>query len=224
MLSQGKSLWSLVAEHLVWNQLKYSQSFQDLEQVLLEFDERIPLIKDAAQVKYMCDIVEFISNELSTVLVLSSVTCAVMWLFIVSCITNNHIYRRRSQYHDWDGTRLSLWAASCLSKDSIIEYISLKCWTFSLYRVVFYWSMTMCHPVEFVASNLFLTFQEGQICGGPRGWIPGGGAGGYLRSSSSSCKLKLVFVRMGVLMTLAVDFVTSMLNLGILTRHFEFVT
>ena len=100
MLSQGKSLWSLVAEHLGWNQLKYSQSFQDLEQVLLEFDERIPLIKDAAQVKYMCDIVEFISNELSTVLVLSSVTCAVMWLFIVSCITNNHISRRRSQYHD----------------------------------------------------------------------------------------------------------------------------
>ena len=87
MLSQGKSLLSLVAGHLVWNQLKYSQSFQDLEQVLLEFDERIPLIKDAAQVKYMCDIVEFISNELSTVLVLSSVTCAVMWLFIVSCIT-----------------------------------------------------------------------------------------------------------------------------------------
>ena len=87
MLSQGKSLLSLVAGHLVWNQLKYSQSFQDLEQVLLEFDERIPLIKDAAQVKYMCDIVEFISNELSTVLVLSSVTYAVMWLFIVSCIT-----------------------------------------------------------------------------------------------------------------------------------------
>ena len=111
------------------------------------------------------------------------------------CILYNHIYRRRSQYHDWDGTRLSLWAASCLSKDSIIEYISLKCWTFSLYRVVFYWSMTMCHPVEFVASNLFLTFQEGQICGGPRGWIPGGGAGGYLRSSSSSCKLKLVLYR-----------------------------
>ena len=97
MLSQGKSLWSLVAEHLVWNQLKYSQSFQDLEQVLLEFDERIPLIKDAAQVKYMCDIVEFISNELSTVLVLSSVTCSNVALH---CILYNHIYRRRSQYHD----------------------------------------------------------------------------------------------------------------------------
>ena len=87
MLSQGKSLLSLVAGHLVWNQLKYSQSFQDLEQVLLEFDERIPLIKDAAQVNYMCDIVEFMSNDLSTALVPSSVTYAVMWLFFVSCIT-----------------------------------------------------------------------------------------------------------------------------------------
>ena len=71
----------------MWNQLKYLQSFQDLEQVLLEFDNRLPLIKDAAQVKYMCDVVEFMSNELSTARVSSSVTYAVMWLFIVSCIT-----------------------------------------------------------------------------------------------------------------------------------------
>ena len=53
MLSQGKSLWSLVAGHLLWNQLKYSQSFQDLERVLIEFDKRIPLNRDAAQVKNM---------------------------------------------------------------------------------------------------------------------------------------------------------------------------
>ena len=77
MLSQGKSLWSLVAEHLVWNQLKYSQFFQDLERVLIEFDKRIPLIKDAAQVKIcvfssLCQL----SIELSTALVSSCATYA----------------------------------------------------------------------------------------------------------------------------------------------------
>ena len=78
MLSQGKSLLSLVAGHLVWNQLKYSQFFQDLERVLIEFDKRIPLIKDAAQVKIsllssLCQL----SIELSTALVSSCATYAI---------------------------------------------------------------------------------------------------------------------------------------------------
>ena len=75
MLGQGKFLRSLVAGHLVWNQLKYSQFFQDLERVLIEFDKRIPLIKDAAQVKIcvfssLCQL----SIELSTALVSSCAT------------------------------------------------------------------------------------------------------------------------------------------------------
>ena len=68
MLSQGKSLLSLVAGHLVWNQLKYSQSFQDLEQVLLEFEKQIPNIKDVAQVElmYMCEVVHFLFMPVGT--------------------------------------------------------------------------------------------------------------------------------------------------------------
>ena len=76
MLGQGRFLRSLVAGHLVWNQLKYSQYFQDLR-VLIAFDERIPLIKDAAQVKIsvlssLCQL----SIELSTALVSSCATYA----------------------------------------------------------------------------------------------------------------------------------------------------
>ena len=37
----------------VWNQLKYSQSFQDLKRVLLEFNQRIPLFKDAVKDFYL---------------------------------------------------------------------------------------------------------------------------------------------------------------------------
>ena len=51
-----------------WNQLKYSQSFQDLERVLLEFEKQIPIIKDAAQVKHMCmcEVVHFLFMPVST--------------------------------------------------------------------------------------------------------------------------------------------------------------
>ena len=55
--------------------LKYSQYFQDLERVLIEFDKRIPLIKDAAQVKIcVFSSLRQLSIELSTALVSSCAT------------------------------------------------------------------------------------------------------------------------------------------------------